>query len=132
MSDTNRPSSAAPERRWPEIPPFQAGLRCRCPRCGQGRLFDGLLTVRGTCAVCGLDLSPHDTGDGPAVFAILILGAVVVPLAFGFESAVAPPIWAHLLLWPPVIVVLAVALLRPMKAMLVAYHFKNLRHQYDG
>ena len=120
-----------PGARWPEIPPLHAGLRCRCPRCGQGRLFDGLLAVRARCEVCGLDLSPHDAGDGPAVFVILILGAVVVPLAFAFESIAAPPMWAHLALWPPVIVALAIAMLRPMKATLVALHFRNLRHQYD-
>jgi uncharacterized protein (DUF983 family) len=131
-ADEPRPPSNGSARRWPEVPPIRAGLRCRCPRCGQGRLFEGLLAVRPRCEVCGLDLSPHDSGDGPAVFVILILGALVVPLAFAFETAFEPPIWAHLLLWPPVIMVLAIAMLRPMKATLVAYHFKNLRHQYDG
>jgi len=121
----------SPRRDWPEIPPLQAGLRCRCPRCGQGKLFKGLLTVNETCAVCGLNLSPHDAGDGPAVFAIFLLGFIVVPLALGFESAFEPPIWLHLLIWPPVIIALAIAMLRPMKAVLVAYHFKNLRHEYD-
>ncbi len=53
---------------YPKIPPFQAGRRCCCPRCGKGRLYNGLLTVSDTCSVCGLDLSPHDTGDGASVF----------------------------------------------------------------
>ena len=128
MSD----STASPGARWPEIPPFSAGLRCRCPRCGEGRLFVGLLTVAPRCTVCGLDLSRHDTGDGPAVFVILALGIVVVPLALMLESFAAPPIWVHLVVWPPVILGLAILLLRPMKATMVAFHFKNLRHEYDG
>ena len=108
-----------------------AGLKGRCPRCGRGALFRGLLTVRERCEICGLDLAPHDAGDGPAVFVILILGALVVPLALLLESALAPPTWVHLIVWPPVIVGLAVLLLRPMKAILVACHFRNLRHLYD-
>ncbi len=127
MSD----SAPSPGPVWPAIPPMRAGLRCRCPRCGQGRLFKGLLTVAGTCAVCELDLTSHDAGDGPAVFVIFLLGFIVVPLALGFEAALAPPIWLHLVIWPPVIIALAIAMLRPMKAVLVAFHFKNLRHEYD-
>ena len=116
---------------YPPRSPFGTGIACRCPRCGRGRLFRGLLTVAETCGECALDLRPHDSGDGPAVFVIFILGALVVPLAFWFEVAAGPPIWMHLIVWPPVIGGLSILLLRPMKAVLVALHFKNLRHEYD-
>lgn len=128
MSD----STATPGRRWPEVPPLSAGMRCRCPRCGEGKLFTGLLTVAPRCPVCGLDLSRHDTGDGPAVFVILLLGILVVPMALMLEAYFSPPIWVHLVVWPPVIIALGILFLRPMKATMVAYHFKNLRHEYDG
>ena len=113
------------------IPPIQAGLGCRCPRCGQGPLYSALLTVAERCTVCDLRFGPHDSGDGPSFFAILLLGVLVVPLALWFESAVAPALWVHMLVWPPVIIGLATVFLRLMKATLVAYHFKNLRHRYD-
>ena len=116
----------------PPVSPLSAGLRCRCPRCGRGKLFDGLLGVAERCAECGLDLGPHDSGDGPAVFVIFILGAIVIPFVFAIERLVEPPMWVHMIIWPPVIVVLAIALLRPMKAILVALHYKNLGHEYDG
>ena len=116
---------------WPSVPPIRAGLRCRCPRCGRGPLFKGVLAVADRCSTCDLDLSPHDAGDGPAVFVIFILGFLIVPLALWLEAAVAPAIWVHLIVWPPVVIVLAVLLLRPMKATLIAYHFRNLRHEYD-
>ena len=106
-------------------PPILTGLRCRCPRCGQGKLFEGLLTVSKRCAVCGLDLEKEDAGDGPAVFIIFILGFLVVPLVFLLEAAAEPPIWVHLLIWPMVIVVLAVLMLRPMKSILIAQQFKH-------
>ena len=92
----------------------------------------GVLTVTTRCKVCDLDLSVNDAGDGPAVFVIFILGFFVVPLALGVEAWFEPPIWLHLIVWPPVIIVLAILLLRPMKAIMVAYHFKNLRDKYDN
>ncbi|MBN8890993.1 MAG: hypothetical protein BGP12_22235 [Rhodospirillales bacterium 70-18] len=106
-------------------PWWQAALRCRCPRCGEGKLFAGLLAVRDTCAVCGLDLRAHDTGDGPAVLVILVLGAVVVGLAFWVEFTFEPPLWVHAVLWPVVTVPLAIALMRPLKAGLVALQFRH-------
>lgn len=116
--------------KFPPVSPMRAGLACRCPRCGRGALYDGLLRVAESCAVCGLDLTPHESADAPAVFAIFILGFVVVPAAFGLEVLAEPPIWVHMVVWPPVIVGLAIALLRPMKAIIVALHYKNLRHEY--
>ena len=67
--------------RLPAVSMARAALGCRCPRCGEGPLFAGLLRVRPTCAICGLDLSAQDAGDGPAVFVILFLGLIVVGLA---------------------------------------------------
>lgn len=116
---------------YPQIPPLQAGRSRSCPRCGKGPLYNGLLTVAEKCSVCDLDFSPHDTGDGASVIVIFLLGGVIVPLALKFEAAFGPPIWAHLLLWPPIIIALAIVFLRPVKATLIAYHFKNLRHKYD-
>ncbi len=109
----------------PSVSPFKAGLACRCPRCGRGALFKGLLEVRPTCEVCGLDLTKADSGDGPAVFITLILGAVVVVLALLLESLISPAIWVHMALWPAAIVAGSIAMLRPAKALLIALQFKN-------
>ena len=102
-----------------------AGLLCRCPRCGTGPLFQGMLTVRPVCASCGLDLAGVDTGDGPAVFVILVLGFVVVAAALIVEARFQPPQWVHMVLWPPVILGGAFALLRPFKAALIALQYKH-------
>jgi uncharacterized protein (DUF983 family) len=102
-------------------------LLCRCPGCGRGRLFKGLLTVADRCTVCGLDLSAEDAGDGPAVFVILILGAAVVALAILVEAKLAPPLWVHAVLWPPVILAGAIGMLRPLKAGLIALQHRHRR-----
>ena len=110
---------------FPEVSPVRAALGCRCPRCGQGRLFTGLLNVRGACEVCGLDLSTQDAGDGPAVFVIFFLGLIVVGLAALVEVKFSPPIWIHLVLWTPFIIVGAIAMLRPLKAGLIALQYRH-------
>jgi uncharacterized protein (DUF983 family) len=59
------------------------GLACRCPNCGNGRLFTGYLTVAALCEVCGHDLSRYHADDGPAYFTILIVGHLIIaPLLF--------------------------------------------------
>jgi uncharacterized protein (DUF983 family) len=110
---------------FPVVSPLRAAFACRCPRCGKGRLFTGLLSVRQSCEVCGLDLSAQDAGDGPAVFSILFLGLIVVGLAAWVEIRFSPPIWVHLLLWVPLILVGAVAMLRPLKAGLIALQYRQ-------
>jgi uncharacterized protein (DUF983 family) len=110
---------------FPAISPIRAALGCRCPRCGQGKLFTGLLNVCGACEVCGLDLSAQDAGDGPAVFVIFFLGSIVVGLAALVEIKFSPPIWVHLMLWTPFIIIGAIAMLRPLKAGLIALQYRH-------
>lgn len=102
---------------------LHASLRCRCPRCGKGKLFTGLLTLRPACPVCGLGFGGSDTGDAGAVGVIMVLGAIIVIMAFWVEFHFNPPLWVHIVLWPLVTFPLAVLLMRPMKACLVALQY---------
>src|SRR5712692_9765009 len=95
--------------------PYMAGLAGRCPRCGKGRLFSGFLTVKPRCEACGLDFGFADSGDGPAVFVILIAGFIVAGLALVTEVKYEPPLWVHALLWGPVILLVTLGPLRPLK-----------------
>ena len=110
---------------WPAVNPLVAGLRCRCPRCGEGRLFRGLLAVRDSCDRCGLDLRDVASEDGPAAFVILIAGFILMALVLWVELTWAPPIWLHLVIWLPLAVVLSIGLLRPMKAWMVAQQYRH-------
>lgn len=113
------------EAGYPPLSPLVAALTCRCPRCGKGKLYKGLLTVAPRCASCDLDLAAQDAGDGPAVFVVLILGAVVVGLAILVEIKFEPPLWVHLVLWTPVIIGGAILMLRPLKAWLIAMQYRH-------
>jgi uncharacterized protein (DUF983 family) len=109
---------------------LSAGLRCRCPACGEAPLFGGFLAVRSPCPACGADLSAQDSGDGPVAFIILIVGGIVVGLALITEVKYGPPVWLHLLLWLPLTMALVLALMRPFKAMLIALQYKHRRHDF--
>lgn len=110
---------------FPSVNPVSAGLSGKCPRCGQGGLFDGFLSLKGSCAACGLDYSFADSGDGPAVFVIMLVGFVIVGLVLFVELSFQPPIWLHLLLWLPLTVILAASVLRPLKGLMIALQFKH-------
>lgn len=107
------------------LAPFLAGARGRCPACGQGALFEGFLRVARNCAVCGHDLSASDSGDGPAVFVILVVGFVAVFGALITEILYQPPVWVPLAIWIPLAAGLSLALLRPMKGLMIAAHVRN-------
>jgi len=106
--------------------PILAGLACRCPRCGKGRMFSGFLGLKPRCEACGLDYSFIDAGDGPAVFVILLAGFVVVGAALVVEMRYAPPLWVHAALWLPLILLTTLVPLRAIKGVLIAlqYHHK--------
>ncbi|MGV3548314.1 DUF983 domain-containing protein [Rhizobium sp.] len=110
---------------YPPVDPLRVGLACACPRCGQGKLYDGLVKLRPQCRSCGLDYSFADSGDGPAVFVILIIGFLIVGLALWVEVNWSPPFWVHFLLWIPLISGLCLWLLRVMKALLIALQYRN-------
>ncbi len=77
------------------------------------------------CPVCDLDLEKEDSGDGPAVFIVFILGFLVVPLALLFEAKVGPPMWLHVAIWPALILGTALGLLRPVKGVLIALQCRH-------
>ena len=107
------------------VSPVAAGLKGRCPRCGEGRIFERFLEVRGNCDSCGLDLSFADTADGPAVLVMFIVGFAVVGAALAVEILFQPPYWLHLALWLPLTLLLALGFLRPLKGMLLAQQYRH-------
>lgn len=101
------------------------GLRGRCPRCGEGSLFTGFLGLRKSCDHCGLDYGFADAGDGPAVFMILIGGFIVVFAALVVEFLYQPPYWVHAALWIPLILLVTLGPLRPLKGVMIALQFHH-------
>jgi uncharacterized protein (DUF983 family) len=110
------------------------GLRGRCPRCGEGKLFGGFLTLAPRCEHCGLDYAFADSADGPAFFVMSISGFIVVFAALAVEVLYQPPFWLHAMLWLPLILITTLLPLRPMKGLLIAlqYHHKAAEGRLAG
>jgi uncharacterized protein (DUF983 family) len=119
----------AEQNSWPPISPISTGLAGRCPRCGDGRLFAGFLTLAPKCEVCGLEYDFADSGDGPAVFVTLIAGFIVVGAALWTETVYEPPMWVHLIIFVPLTLIVCLGLLRPLKGVLIAMQYRNRAEQ---
>ncbi|WP_244597090.1 DUF983 domain-containing protein [Ochrobactrum soli] len=108
---------------WPPLPPMKVGIRGRCPRCGQGPLFDGFLALHKRCEVCGLDYSFADPADGPAFFVICFACVPSVLLAVWLEVHYQAPWWIHAIVTLPFMLLTCIPPLRPLKGWLVASQF---------
>jgi uncharacterized protein (DUF983 family) len=104
---------------------LKAALQGRCPRCGQGALFDGYLDIAKNCSVCGLDYSVFDVGDGATVFVVLIAGFLICGGALIVEVKYSPPYWVHALIWLPLILIVVLGGLRLVKAALMVLQYKH-------
>jgi len=107
----------------PAPEPWKVGLRGRCPRCGQGRLFDGFLKLAPRCESCGLDYGFADPADGPAFFVICFGCVPAVLLAVWLEVAFSPPLWVHFIVSAPFLILTCLLPLRPLKGWLVASQY---------
>jgi uncharacterized protein (DUF983 family) len=107
------------------VSPFMAAVKCVCPVCGKGKLFTGGLLVPGKqCDHCGEDFTKIDSGDGPAIFVMFILGFVLTILALILHLLFEPPLWVHTIIWTLGTVAGTIYLVRAMKALMIALQFK--------
>jgi uncharacterized protein (DUF983 family) len=113
------------ENYHPDLSPLSTGLKGRCPRCGRGALFAGYLTVAPSCESCGLSFDFADAGDGAAWFVMLFVCIFGVGGILSMEIAYSPPWWVHVLVAVPVLLVLPLLMLRPIKGILICQQWKT-------
>jgi uncharacterized protein (DUF983 family) len=87
------------------------GILKRCPNCGNGRMFKTYLKPAGSCQECGEKLGHIRTDDFAPWLVILIVSHVVVSLTLYTELTFSPPLWVHMALWMPAIIILTLGLL---------------------
>ena len=119
----------------PEYSPLNAlknGIRCRCPRCGEGELFQGYLTIRTACPKCELDYGFADPADGPAFFVMSVVGLFGMVGFMIFDFSVQPPIWVHFVTTLPIVSLMCLAILRPFKGWMICeqYYHKAVEARF--
>ena len=114
---------------YPPMSPYSTGMAGRCPRCGEGKMFKGFITVADKCDHCGLDYKFADAGDGPAIFVMLIAGFIIVGAALWLEVSYEPPMWVYFVIFLPLTLIVCLGMLRPLKGVLVALQYANRAEQ---
>ncbi|WP_374628344.1 DUF983 domain-containing protein [Pannonibacter indicus] len=107
------------------------GFSCRCPACGEGKIFNGYLTVNPACTVCGEELHHQRADDAPPYFTITIVGHIIVPAMMAVEFAWRPAVWIHMALWLPLTLILSLGFLRPVKGALIGLQWALYMHGFD-
>lgn len=107
----------------PRLSTLKTGLRCRCPRCGEGPLLRGYLKIREGCPRCGLSYGFADPADGPAFFGMSLVGVLGMVGMMWFEFTQHPEAWVHFVITLPLIALACMAVLRPLKGWLVAEQY---------
>jgi uncharacterized protein (DUF983 family) len=110
---------------------IKRGLRGRCPRCGQGKLFRAFLKTSDACSVCGQDFSHHRADDLPAYLVIVVVGHIVVPAGLWIETNYSPSVLLQLALYLPFTLVSSVLLLQPVKGAVVGLQWAFRMHGFD-
>ena len=110
---------------------LKRGLRGRCPRCGEGKLFRAFLKTADSCSACGQDFTAHRADDLPAYLVIIIVGHIVVPLVLYIETNYAPPVALQLSIYLPLTLFSALALLQLVKGAVVALQWALRMHGFD-
>jgi uncharacterized protein (DUF983 family) len=107
------------------------GLTGRCPHCGKGRMFRAFLKVKDACEVCGEELHHQRADDFPAYLVIVLVGHLVIPLVLHVEMTYEPAYWIHAVLWLPLTLVLTLALIQPMKGLVIALQWRAGMHGFE-
>jgi uncharacterized protein (DUF983 family) len=116
---------AVSEPEYPPLSSLKTGIRCRCPRCGEGPMLEGYLTIRKSCPNCGLSYAFADPADGPAFFVMSVVGVVGMAFFMTFEFTVHPPIWVHFVFTFPLIAAMCLGILRPFKGWMIASQYRH-------
>lgn len=112
-------------------PAVMNGMRCRCPRCGTGKLFRAYLKVNDTCPNCGEELFHHKADDMPPYISIVIVGHLIVGLMLHLEMEyVIAPIW-YVVTMVPAALILPLVMLPSIKGAVVGLQWANRMHGFD-
>lgn len=124
-------TQTAPPARRPLARSMLRGFLCRCPSCGKGAMFGAFLKVRPNCEACREDLSHQRADDAPPYLTMVVTGHVIVPIVLSVETAFSPPTELAMAMFLPLTLGMALALLQPVKGIVVALQWALRMHGFD-
>lgn len=124
-----RQSGKPPRQVWTAM---KRGLLGRCPHCGEGRLFSSFLKAVHQCEHCGEEMHHHRADDLPAYLVVVIVGHIIVGAFMFFEAGSTMSTWQHLAIWVPLTIIMALAMLRPVKGAIIGLQWALYMHGFGG
>lgn len=109
---------------------MKRGFLGRCPNCGEGKLFRSYVKTVDKCEHCGEEIFHHRADDFPAYLVVVIVGHIVVGAFLGVETMFDLSLGVQLAIWIPLTILLAVALLRPVKGAVVGMQWALYMHGF--
>jgi len=126
-------NAADPAAKRDLITAMKRGFFCRCPNCGDGKMFRAFLKTADHCERCGQDFSHHRADDLPAYLVIVIVGHIVVPIALWIETNYSPDVLLQLAIYLPITLIASLLLLQPIKGAVVGLQWALRMHGFgDG
>lgn len=117
-----------PER--PAWPAIAKGLRQRCPKCGEGSIYERYLKLAPACPVCGEDLSHARADDGPAYLSILVTAKIMGTAMLLVFEAFQPSPYVLAGVFSVGVVALALFLLPRFKGLIVGVQWAKRMHGF--
>ncbi|WP_297104837.1 DUF983 domain-containing protein [uncultured Devosia sp.] len=106
------------------------GAMCRCPHCGQGKMFRAYLKTADQCDVCGEELSHHRADDFPPYIAITIVGHIIIFLMLHLDMTYHVQPITYVVTMIPLAIVLPLAMLPSIKGAIVGLQWANRMYEF--
>lgn len=107
------------------------GTLCRCPHCGQGKMFRAYLKAADNCDVCGEQLNLHRADDFPPYIAITIVGHLLVFIMLHMEMVWHVNPVTYLYTMVPLAVIMPLAILPSIKGAVIGFQWAKFMHGFD-
>ena len=107
------------------------GTLCKCPHCGQGKMFRAYLKVADNCDVCGEQLDLHRADDFPPYIAIMIVGHLLVAIMLHMDMVYHVNPLTYLYTMIPLAVIMPLAMLPSIKGAIVGMQWAKYMHGFD-
>lgn len=111
-------------------PAMLKGVKSKCPNCGEGHLYNGFLEVNEACDVCNEELHHHRADDLPPYLNLFIVGHLVVGVLMISMKYEWFGMWTTAIGGSIIAMILAFALMRPIKGMVVGLQWALEMHGF--